>query len=66
MKVMIGPQLELISFLRRNANIINVNDEEWFYVPFWFKDNGDTLEMVGFEQLPTYLKDAIKSFRDGA
>jgi len=50
-------------FLEKTANIIN---NEWFYMPYWFKKVGDGLFIqYSFDQLPDELKTILKKEREG-
>lgn len=52
-------------FLDKCANKVSINGEEWLYMPFWFKKEGDGLfSEYRFEQLPDYMKEGIKNQRE--
>lgn len=45
------------TFLEKVANKVSVNNEEWFYLPFWYHKAGDGLYIeYPFGDLPDHLK----------
>jgi len=47
-------------FLENICNKIYANDEEWYYMPFWFKKvEKNVFEQVSFDYLPKHVKDVI-------
>ena len=60
MKIQLTPSEEV--FIKRISNVISVDNENWFFMPFWYKDLGNgRFEEVGFEQLPENVKEYIKT-----
>lgn len=56
---------EQAKFLNNFANNINVNNEDWYFCPFYFKKNKNGIfNVVPFDKIPEYLKIAIEENRD--
>jgi hypothetical protein len=54
-----------VSLLRNLASVVATNGEEWYYLPFWFKDLGhNVFEIYRFEKLPPHLIEHIKTLTE--
>ncbi len=53
-------QLDLLNI----GNVINTNEEKWYYMPFWFKQSGDDFEIISFEKLPKEIKDILNDKKE--
>jgi hypothetical protein len=62
MKMKLRPEVE--QFLHQMVSYVRVNGERWYYMPYWLKKVGDEFEIVSFEDLPDYVKEAIQKVRD--
>jgi hypothetical protein len=67
--VKLPPEAE--QFIKSFASAVHISmgeklSEDWYFFPFYFKDNGDgTFQMVGFENLPDYVRRQIEIQRNG-
>ena len=54
-------------FIMNNGSCVYTNDEEYYYMPMWFKktDVKDVMEEFSFDCLPKELTVAIKRMRLG-
>ena len=53
-------------FLEECASKIELEGNEWFYMPFWFKKVGDgKFAIYNFSQLPENIKNHLQQLRDG-
>lgn len=51
-------------FLEVVANKITVGEEEWYFMPFYFKKVGtDLFEQVPFSKLPEHVQKHIQTMR---
>jgi hypothetical protein len=59
---------EQSDFIKHHGSYVPLEDksEDWYWIPFWFKSTGEdcVFEPVLFDNLPDYLKEAIKRFRN--
>lgn len=52
-------------FLEKFANCVSVDNEQWFYMPFYFKKISDNVyKQVSFERLPENVKEFISKSRN--
>lgn len=55
---------EKVEFLKEMSTQINDGENNWYYLPFWFKQVGeDKFEIIQFEKLPEKVIKIIKDIR---
>jgi len=53
-------------FIQNTGSKISDGENEWYYIPQWFKKTGiDTFEVYSFDNLPEGFKVHLKQLRDG-
>ena len=55
------------AFIENNSSMIVDDQDRYYYIPFWFKVEGDAdiAEAFNFDNIPPRLASLIKTFRDG-
>lgn len=55
---------EQVEFLKKMSNEINDGENNWYCLPFWFKQiDDDKFEITKFEKLPENLINLINEIR---
>lgn len=56
---------EQLDFLQNVSTIIPDGNNNWYYMPFWFKQiDGEKFEIVNFEKLPESVTNTLKALRE--
>ncbi len=67
--VKISSDIRLVDFLTNNGTMINIGDDQYLHMPFWFKvDLGEevssTITMYSMDNLPVDLVEYVKQIRE--
>lgn len=55
----------LLDAAKQYGTMVKVNNEEWYYFPYWFKKSveEDHIVILSFDELPEALRETIKKIR---
>lgn len=56
---------KVTAFIKEISIMIKNGDEEWYYIPYWFKKLGDNIfELYSLDKFPEKIKKLIKDLED--
>ena len=58
---------EQSEFLKGNSSMVTTEEENWYYMPYWWKENKEVgenvFEITTFDNLPEHIKQLIRDSR---
>lgn len=58
---------EQSEFLKGNSSMVTNEEESWYYMPYWWKENKEVgenvFEITTFDNLPEHIKQLIQDSR---